>query len=118
MVALIAAAALAVQAPSPQAAAVARGARVYERCIACHSLDHDRTGPRHCGLIGRKAGSVRDFEYSEAMRKSGLVWNKRTLDRFLAAPTEVVPGTSMGYAGIPDARERADLIAWLAAARC
>jgi cytochrome c len=89
------------------------GAEVYERCAACHSLDRDRTGPRHCGLIGRRAGSVAGFGYSEAMRASGITWDKGTLDRFLAAPTRVVPGTSMGYAGIDDARDRRDLIAYL-----
>lgn len=91
----------------------ARGAAVYERCAACHSLEQNRTGPRHCGLFGRRAGSLANFEYSAAMRTAGFVWNEQTLDRFLAAPTKVVPGTSMGYAGIDDARDRADLIAWL-----
>ena len=90
-----------------------RGAAIYERCAACHSLEQNRTGPRHCGLFGRRAGSVADFEYSAAMRGAGFVWNEQTLDRFLTAPTKVVPGTSMGYAGIDDARDRADLIAWL-----
>ncbi len=94
----------------------ARGEAIYERCIACHSLDRNRTGPKHCGLLGRRAGSLPDFEYSPAMRASAIVWDEQTLDRFLAAPTKVVPGTSMGYAGIDDPRERADLIAWLRAA--
>jgi cytochrome c len=92
------------------------GEAIYERCAACHSLAHDRTGPRHCGLIGRRAGSVEGFEYSPAMKRSGIVWTRQSLDRFLAAPTKVVPGTSMGYAGIADARERAQLIAYLTAA--
>ncbi len=56
---------------------------------------------------------MKGFAYSEAMRRSGIVWNERTLDRFLANPLNAVPGTSMGYAGIPDRRERADLIAYL-----
>ena len=89
------------------------GESLYERCAACHSLAADRTGPRHCGLFGRRAGSVKGFAYSEAMRSSKLVWSARTLDRFLAAPLAVMPGTSMGYAGITDPRERADLIAYL-----
>ncbi len=96
----------------------ARGESVYSRCYACHSLDADRTGPRHCGLFGRRAGSVPGFDYSPAMRTSGIVWDARSLDRFLANPTAVVPGTSMGYAGIADAQERADLIAFLRNARC
>lgn len=91
----------------------ARGERIYDRCQACHALAYDRTGPRHCGLFGRKAGSVPGFPYSDAMKRSGIVWNAQTLDRFLADPTGVVPGTAMGYAGVKDARERADLIAYL-----
>jgi cytochrome c len=89
------------------------GEVVYERCAACHSLAHDRAGPRHCGLLGRRAGSVEDFAYSDAMRQSGIVWSKESLDRFLAAPLEALPGTSMGYAGIADPKERSDLIAYL-----
>lgn len=91
----------------------ARGKLVYERCAACHALAYDRTGPRHCGLFGRRAGSVPGFAYSEAMRRSNLVWNAQTLDRFLKNPLEAVSGTSMGYAGIADRGERADLIAYL-----
>jgi cytochrome c len=106
----------ALAAMSPPVAArgnAARGAAIYERCAACHSLGHSRTGPKHCGLLGRRAGSVPDFDYSPALRASGIVWSERTLDRFLAAPTKMVPGTSMGYAGIEDPRDREDLIAWL-----
>ncbi len=94
----------------------AHGAEVYERCAACHSLERDRTGPRHCGLIGRRAGSVAGFDYSEAMRASGITWDEAALDRFLEAPTRAVPGTSMGYAGVDDARDRRDLIAYLKSA--
>jgi cytochrome c len=90
-----------------------RGEQIYARCGACHALEYDRTGPRHCGLFGRRAGSVKGFAYSEAMKRSGLVWDERTLDRFLTNPMGAVPGTTMGYAGIDDAQERADLIAYL-----
>ena len=96
----------------------ANGERIYERCLACHALQYDRTGPRHCGLFGRKAGSVPGFDYSEAMKRSGIVWDAATLDRFLANPLGTVPGTTMGYAGIADARERADLMAYLGQAKC
>lgn len=96
------------------ASAPLRGEQVYQRCIGCHSIDANRAGPRHCGLFGRRAGSEPGFDgYSDALRRSGLVWSDRTLDRFLAAPAQAVPGTAMGYAGIADARERADLIAYL-----
>jgi len=97
-------------------AAVERGARVYERCAACHALDADRTGPHHCGLLGRRAGSVPGFPYSPAMRRSKIVWSEASLDRFLKAPLQALPGTSMGYDGIKDERERRDLIAYLRAA--
>ena len=91
----------------------AHGAVVYERCGACHSLERNRTGPRHCGLIGRKAGSVSGFGYSRALKSSGIVWTRESLDRFLENPRKDVPGTIMAYAGVKDARERADLIAFL-----
>ncbi len=96
------------------AAALRRGEQVYERCMGCHSIESNRAGPRHCGLFGRRAGTEPGFEgYSEAMRRSGIVWDERTLDRFLKAPAQTVPGTAMGYAGIADARERSELIAYL-----
>ncbi|HYD59992.1 MAG TPA: cytochrome c family protein [Noviherbaspirillum sp.] len=94
-------------------AQIKAGEAVYARCLACHSLQHDRTGPRHCGLFGRRAGSVPGFDYSDAMKHSKIVWDEKSLDRFLTAPMKVVPGTSMGYAGIEDRQERADLIAYL-----
>jgi cytochrome c len=92
------------------------GETIYSRCGACHALEYDRTGPRNCGLLGRRAGSVPGFEYSEAMRRSRIVWSEATLDRFLADPLGAVPGTTMGYAGVRDRKERADLIAYLAKA--
>jgi cytochrome c len=94
----------------------ARGEKVYSRCFACHAIDRDRTGPRHAGLFGRTAGSVPGFPYSPAMKKAGangLVWNDETLDKFLQNPTKFVPGTRMGYAGVKDDQERADLLAYL-----
>lgn len=90
-----------------------RGEEIYARCQACHALAFDRLGPRHCGLFGRLAGSVPDFAYSVALKRSAIVWDEKSLDRFLAAPMKAVPGTSMTYAGIPDRQERADLIAYL-----
>ena len=94
------------------------GEAIYPRCAACHALAYDRVGPRHCGLIGRPAGSVAGFDYSPAMKSSKLTWTKGNLDRFLADPVGTVPGTTMTYAGVPDAKERADLIAYLANAKC
>ena len=99
--------------PAAAAPDPARGEQIYGRCLACHDLARDRVGPRHCGLFGRRAGSVPGFVYSPAMKGSGIVWNAATLDRFLAAPMKAMPGTAMTYDGIPDPTERADLIAWL-----
>lgn len=90
-----------------------RGEQIYARCLACHALSYDRVGPRHCGLIGRRAGTVPGFDYSAAMKKSGIIWNEATLNRFLAKPLKMVPGSSMTYDGVPDAKERGDLIAYL-----
>lgn len=90
-----------------------RGEEVYTRCLACHTLAQNRVGPRHCGLFGRKAGSVPNYAYSSAMKKYGVTWNEETLDRFIENPLKTVPGTKMGYAGVKDAQERADLIAYL-----
>lgn len=90
-----------------------RGAVVYARCAACHALAFDRVGPRHCGLLGRRAGSVQGFAYSAAMKQSAIIWGEKSLDRFLAAPMKAIPGTTMTYDGVPDRLERADLIAYL-----
>jgi cytochrome c len=90
-----------------------RGEEIYARCMACHTLAHNRVGPRHCGLFGRKAGSLKDYQYSSAMKKYGVTWSEETLDHFIENPLKAVPGTKMGYAGVKDPQERADLIAYL-----
>ncbi len=96
--------------------AVEDGAAIYDRCRACHTIEANGTGPRHCGLFGRMAGTEPGFAYSPAMRVSRIRWNKQTLDQFLAAPTKLVPGTLMTYAGVPDAAERKRLIVYLESA--
>ena len=90
-----------------------RGEAIYERCMGCHAIGREVVGPDHAGLYGRKAGSVPGYDYSPAMRASGLTWDAATLDRFLANPRGVVPGTRMGFAGVADPGERTDLIAYL-----
>ena len=110
----LAAAALVPAAPLAAGTDGAADETLYARCIGCHSPERNRTGPRHCGLFGRVSGTVQDYEYSRPMRAAGIVWDAQTLDRFLEAPLEVVPGTTMGFAGIADAGERRRLIAWLA----
>lgn len=93
------------------------GEEVYARCMACHSLTENRIGPRHCGVFGRRAGAVPGFDYSPAMRHAKIVWSDKTLNGFLTDPIKYVPGTAMVFAGVPDGKERADVIAWLKAAR-
>lgn len=88
-------AALGAAPPAAAAPDAMRGEAIYARCQACHALSFDRVGPRHCGLLGRPAGSVPDYGYSAALKRSAIVWDEKSLDRFLAAPMKAVPGTSM-----------------------
>lgn len=102
---------------APNESTLHHGEEVYTRCVACHAIEANRTGPQHCGLFGRRAGTAPGYDgYSPAMRASGIVWNEQTLDRFLKDPPGVVPKTFMTYAGVTDAADRAALIAWLAQA--
>ncbi|MFY9288922.1 MAG: c-type cytochrome [Alphaproteobacteria bacterium] len=91
----------------------ARGALLFSaRCSVCHASNVNKNGPLMHGVLGRKAGSVSYFAYSPAMRDSKLVWNKETLDAYLADPPNVLPGTTM-YLKVPVAKDRADIIAYL-----
>lgn len=112
---------LAMSAPTVAAPAAdpGRGAAAFRQCAACHAVTPGRhlTGPSLAGVWGRKAGSAEGFgRYSGALKRSGIVWNERTLDRWLEDPQGVVPGTSMTFPGIANARQRADVIAYLEAA--
>jgi cytochrome c len=82
---------------------------------ACHSAQPSRNliGPSLFGVVGRPAGKIPGFSYSDANRSSGLIWDVPTLDRYLTAPRQVVPGTLMTYAGVKDPTKRADVIAYL-----
>ena len=100
-----------------------RGERVFQRCYACHSVNPSKTnlpGPNLSGVIGRPAAALPGFRYSPAMRArgaAGLVWTEVQLDRYLSDPEAMVPGTLMAVNGLPSAQERADVIAYLKAAR-
>jgi cytochrome c len=93
----------------------ARGEKRFEECATCHTVERgvNNVGPSLNGVIGRKAGEIADFRYSPAMKKSGLTWSPQTLDTFIADPQKEVPGNRMPFAGMPDAGDRADLIAYL-----
>jgi cytochrome c len=95
---------------------VARGQQDFRACAPCHSLEPDRnmTGPSLAGLWGRKAGSLPSFErYSDALKSSGIIWDDRSLDGWLTDPDRMVPDNEMPFNGIKDARDRADLLAFL-----
>jgi cytochrome c len=93
---------------------VARGAQLYEsRCGGCHSIAADRIGPRHKGVVGRKAGSIAGFAYSPALKKAKFVWTPKQLDTWLKGPGKLVKGTFMAFT-VPVAQDRADIIAYLA----
>jgi cytochrome c len=101
---------------APPAGDASRGAQLFRVCGACHSLAPGRnmTGPSLAGVWGRKAGSLKSFDrYSLALQKSGVVWDEESLDQWLAAPARFIPGNHMVFPGIPDAAQRADLIAFL-----
>ena len=95
----------------------ARGKLVFEhRCTGCHALDSNREGPHLRDVYGRRAGTVPDFEYSAAIRKSGIVWNDATIERWLRDTDEFIPGNKMGFR-VPKAQDRADVIAFLRSMR-
>ncbi|WP_084070841.1 c-type cytochrome [Pandoraea vervacti] len=86
------------------------------RCASCHAVGPMAAsgfGPQLNGLSTRRAGSLKDFEYSAAMKQSGLVWDDKTLAAFIANPGNTVPGTKMRFWGIGNERKVADLIAYL-----
>jgi len=98
-------------APAQDAAA---GGMAFQQCAECHSPGSaDNAGPGLKGVFGRRAGAKDGFAYSAAMKKAAVTWDDKTLDAFLADPRAVVPGTSMVYGGDTDAKERADLVAYL-----
>ena len=95
-----------------------RGAEAFRNCVACHTFEPGRhlSGPSLAGIWGREAGGAPGFyRYSDALKRSDLVWNEKTLDAWLRSPKALVPGNSMGFDGIPDRQVRADLLAFLKA---
>lgn len=90
-----------------------RGEMVFQkRCTGCHAKELDREGPRLGGVFGRRAGSVPGFDYSDGLKKSGIVWDEETLERWLTDPSQIAPDTKMDFR-VPKAQERRDLIAYL-----
>jgi cytochrome c oxidase assembly protein Cox11/cytochrome c2 len=99
-------------APPPQGDPT-RGAHIFtSKCATCHALDHNQLGPMLGGLAGRSAGSVAGFDYSDALKQSGIVWQRSALDHWLANPRGDVPGARMPV-NLTDPQARADVIAYL-----
>jgi cytochrome c len=91
-----------------------RGKQVFETmCTMCHADDGDGQGPSLNGVVGRKAGTGPNFAYTDALKASNLTWTPAALDTFLQGPMQMVPGTAMPQT-VPDAAQRADVIAYLA----
>ncbi|GAB1479101.1 cytochrome c family protein [Paracoccaceae bacterium] len=97
------------------AADPAAGEKVFGKCKACHKLDGtDGTGPHLNGVVNRATASIAGFGYSDAMKAVTEPWTPEHLDAFLTNPKGLVPGTKMGFAGLPKVEDRANLIAYLA----
>jgi cytochrome c len=115
--ALLAIAATAALATPVQAADAAAGEAAFRRlCTACHIVTAEGrrgVGPTLFGVVGRKAGSVEGFRYSNAKRDANLVWTPEQLDKYLTNPREFMPGTTMAFAGIRNDAERANVVAYL-----
>lgn len=106
--------------PAHAAGDAAKGADVFaEECAECHSPKEgkNKKGPSAFDVVGRKAGTVADFNYSDGLKASGITWSPDKIDAYVTAPKKVVPGGRMKYEGLEDAKARADLIAYLATLR-
>ena len=100
--------------PFPAGAQSGQGGQALfeRRCSACHALDADHEGPRLRGVVGRAAGSVKTFQYSEALKNAKHIWNEANLDKWLTDTESVVPDNDMSFQ-VPKAEERAAIISYL-----
>lgn len=93
----------------------AQGQKVFNKCKACHSVQagKNRVGPSLAGIVGRPAGTAEGYNYSDAMKNSGITWDEESLDKFLTKPKDMVPGTKMTFGGIKKEDDRKALIKYL-----
>jgi cytochrome c2 len=94
----------------------AAGKMVFDRCKICHAIEPGQAnavGPNLHGIFGRKAGTWDDFSYSDAMKKSGIVWNDATLAKYLKDPSGFIPDNKMAFPGIKSDKDITDLLAYL-----
>ena len=91
----------------------ADGERVFKKCVACHSLTKNKMGPALGNIFGKKAGSVKKYRYSKAMRNSDIVWTDCSLDEFLTKPRKYIKGTKMRFSGIKKKSHRDAIIKYL-----
>jgi len=92
------------------------GEKVFKKyCTACHTVEagKNKVGPSLAGVVGRKAGNASGFNYSDANKKSGVVWDEKTLNEYLTDPRKFMPGTKMLFAGIKKEDERKAVISYL-----
>jgi len=91
------------------------GKKAYRECIACHATEkgNNGVGPSLAGVVGQKAGEVEGFRFSSPMKRSGIVWTPENLDKYIASPQDVVPGSRMPYSGMQDPAMRAALVKYL-----
>jgi len=103
-------------APSAMAQDAAAGEKVFAQCRSCHQVGpkaRNVVGPVLNGVIGRKAGSVPGYNYSDANKKSGITWDEKTFIEYIKDPRGKVPGTKMIYAGLRDEKRIKNLLAYL-----
>ena len=91
----------------------ADGQKIFKRCVSCHSLTKNKMGPTLGNIIGKKAGSVKGYRYSKAMKKSDIIWTDCTLDQFLIKPRKYIKGTKMRFSGIRKKDQREAVIKYL-----